>query len=233
MHRVRYKLTSRYFSRVPRIVIGVAGLLIWFGLSHKLISAEISSAYLEWPDATNANIPSWPKKKLHYKVIGNLSEDAQPAIETGLRRLSKYTDLSFDLGNPVDLLFIYDSGVVADLYDHPEKLKYLGLSSGQIASMQSKWRRPAAPGIDSCGSTYFSSASGDIIFFITLAQTVSARCLDESLSVSAGVHLPDGGNYAQALRMACVLYRTRESGRRTLSEIRAVGSGVLSGCNAM
>lgn len=136
MHRARYKLSSLYFSRVFWVLIG-AGLSVCLCLPRQLLSAEIPGAYLEWPGATNANIPSWPKKKLHYKVIGNLSADAQSAVETGLRRLSKYTDLSFDLGNPVDLLFIYDSGVVVDLYDHPEKLKYLGLSSGQIASMQS------------------------------------------------------------------------------------------------
>jgi hypothetical protein len=168
-------------------------------------------------DSSDGPLPSWPKRMIRYTSAGELSPNVDSALDQAIAQISRFTGLQFERSNAADIVFIFDARAIIDAHEYPDRLRFLGMDEAEIRALQKSIGKPDSPGGQSCGGIAFVKSDNDISFSLGLAQDVSEKCILLLVFPVVGVRFMGSADEALGLKMACLLYRGRGLGVRTIS----------------
>ena len=177
----------------------------------------------------NQKIASWPKKFIRYTAVGELSLEFNSKLDTQMAELASRTGLQLVRENPADIVFVFDERALIDIHENPQRLRYLGLETNIISSLQKQIPKPDEEGGKSCGATAFSNSDDDIVLSIGLTQNTNEQCVTMMMLVVLGVQW-EKAEFQQGLNLACLLYKGRSLGARTVQAMLEKKSQLEAAC---
>jgi hypothetical protein len=166
-------------------------------------------------------------------VVGDLSSGASSRLEQIMSKIARATGLSIERSfppNTIEMLFVFDKRAIVDLHEKPERLHFYGLNDRVIKGLQQKLLKPAAEGGAECNATAFESSGGEISYAVGLSQNASDKCVSLLAFASMGVIFDKSVDIERGYKMACLLYRARLVGAKTLNDITMKEKELVSGC---